>query len=96
MEKIMREIEKKFDDEFKLSELNEFIRKNKQNYQFNDIFSLNLNIHAQDNEYGNVDVKLTPLEDTENNESLYLLVEVFNYSDEPENYICKIVTIEIQ
>ena len=96
MEKIMREIEKKFDDEFKLSELNEFIRKNKQNFQFNDIFSLNLNTYAQDNEYGNVDVKLTPLEDAENNESLYLLVEVFNYSDEPENYICKLVTIEIQ
>ena len=41
-------------------------------------------------------MKLTPLEDAENNESLYLLVEVFNYSDEPENYICKLVTIEIQ
>ena len=96
MEKIMREIEKKFDDEFKLTELNEFIKENKGTCEFKDIFSENLNMHAQDNEYGNVDVKLTPLEDAENNESLYLLVEVFNYSDEPENYICKLVTIEIQ
>ncbi len=96
MEKIMREIERKFDNEFKLSELNEFIKENKDTYEFKDIFSENLNNYAQGNEYGNVDVKLTPLEDSENNEYLFIVIEVFNYDDKPENYTCKIVNIEIQ
>lgn len=79
-----------------MSELNEFIKLNKETYEFKDIFEDNLGRYSQVNEYGNIDIKFCPLEDIQKNEILIIAIEVFNYEDNPENYICTLVNIDIQ